>query len=274
MKKRLNKKNLIKSYGKKNNLLSKVTKINSITEERYNKNLANYLKKFLQFSNEPSWNKNNSFMFSNRQTLSRLLYISELYKNILSVPGVICEFGVHFGGTLALLSNLRGMYEPYNYTRKIIGFDTFKGFKNDLSQKEKKLGWKKGDYSLPDNYEVYLESLLRLHETNSPISHKKKFELIKGDVKKTFPKFIKKNPQTLVSLALFDLDLYAPTKVVLNKILKFMPKGAIIAFDDINNPDFPGETKAFNEVLGLKKIKLIKSTHNPQQTWFKIFKVS
>ena len=62
MKKRLNKKNLIKSYGKKNNLLSKVTKINSITEERYNKNLVNYLEKFLQFSNEPSWNKNNSFM--------------------------------------------------------------------------------------------------------------------------------------------------------------------------------------------------------------------
>ena len=53
-----------------------------------------------------------------------------------------------------------------------------------------------------------------------------------------------------------------------------MPKGAIIAFDDINNPDFPGETKAFDEVIGLKKIKLIKSLYSPQQTWCKIFQVS
>jgi hypothetical protein len=274
MKKHLNRRNLKKFYGKKKKFLSKTTDVNSRVEKKYNKNLSIYLKKFLKFSNQPSWNKNNSFMFSNRQTLSRLLYINELYKNILSVPGVICEFGVHFGGNLALLSNLRGMYEPYNYTRKIIGFDTFKGFKNDLTKKEKKLGWKEGDYSLPKNYEIYLGNLLSLHEINSPISHKKKFELIKGDVKKTFSKYVKKNPQTLISLAFFDLDLYTPTKFILKRILKFMPKGAIIAFDDINNPDFPGETKAFDEVLGIKKIKLIKDMNNPQQTWSKIFQVS
>ena len=254
--------------------MSKKTKLDSFKELQYNKRLAIFLKKFSRFCNDASWNKNNSFMFSNRQTLSRLLYVNELYKNILSVPGVICEFGVRFGGTLSLLSNLRGTYEPYNYTRKIIGFDTFTGFKNDLNKKEKGLGWKEGDYSVPKNYETYLEDLLNLHETNSPISHIKKFELVKGDVKKTFSNYIKKNPQTLVSLALFDLDLYFPTKIVLKKIIKLMPKGAIIAFDDINNPDFPGETKAFDEVIGLKKIKLIKSFYSPQQTWCKIFQVS
>ena len=49
-----------------------------------------------------------------------------------------------------------------------------------------------------------------------------------------------------------------------------MPKGGIIAFDDINNSDFPGETEAFKEVIGLNKFKIHKDKNNPQQTWVQI----
>ncbi len=38
------------------------------------------------------------------------------------------EFGVKWGQNLALFQSFRGMYEPYNHNRKIIGFDTFEGF--------------------------------------------------------------------------------------------------------------------------------------------------
>ena len=38
------------------------------------------------------------------------------------MPGVIVEFGVWLGHDLALFESLRGVYEPYNYTRRIIGF--------------------------------------------------------------------------------------------------------------------------------------------------------
>ena len=109
---------------------------------------------------------------------------------------------------------------------------------------------------------------------NSPIAHKSKFELIKGDIKKTFPQFLKKNSHLLVSLAFFDLDLYKPTMSVLKEIIKIMPKGGIIAFDDINNPDFPGETLALKETLGLKKFKINKDKDNPQQTWIQLYQVN
>ena len=73
------------------------------------------------------WNYHLS-VYLKRQVISRVLYQDYLYKKILSVPGVILEFGVHWGATIATLINLRGIYEPYNHSRMIYGFDTFSGF--------------------------------------------------------------------------------------------------------------------------------------------------
>src|ERR1700752_1873112 len=61
-------------------------------------------------------------LFMNGPALSRLLFMNELYQNILSVHGSIVEFGVRWGQNLALWSEYRAMYEPYNHNRKIIGF--------------------------------------------------------------------------------------------------------------------------------------------------------
>lgn len=44
-----------------------------------------------------------------RNALSRVLYLHELYKEIISVPGVICEFGVHWGASFSTLLNLRNI---------------------------------------------------------------------------------------------------------------------------------------------------------------------
>jgi hypothetical protein len=38
------------------------------------------------------------------------------------------EFGVRWGQNMALFTSFRNIYEPYNVSRKIIGFDTFAGF--------------------------------------------------------------------------------------------------------------------------------------------------
>ena len=62
---------------------------------------------------------NNLPLFMKRQNIARLLYFNDLYKNILNAHGVIMEFGVRWGPNLSLLQSLRGIYEPFNYTRKI-----------------------------------------------------------------------------------------------------------------------------------------------------------
>ena len=72
-------------------------------------------------------------LFQKRQELSKVLFLNDIYQKIINVHGSIMEFGCRLGQNLITLSNLRGIYEPYNYNRKIIGFDTFEGFK-DISR--------------------------------------------------------------------------------------------------------------------------------------------
>jgi hypothetical protein len=200
-------------------------------------------------------------LFISRQTLSRILYMQELYSKIISVHGVIMEFGVRWGQNLSLFSSLRGMYEPFNYNRKIIGFDTFSGFPV-LSKKDGDL-LAIGDYAVAADYEKYLEAILSYHEKESPIPHKKKFELVKGDASVTFKNYLEKNPHTIVAMAYFDFDIYQPTKDCLELLLPRLTKGSVIAFDELNCPEFPGETLAVMETIGLSKYAIKRSPLNP-----------
>ncbi len=204
--------------------------------------------------------KNKQAFFSSRQDITRILYYNEIYKNIINKPGVVMEFGVESGATLSLLAKLRGIYEPYNFSRKIIGFDTFSGFSENLLEEETNLGWKKGDYGTPLNFEKALEKILLLEEQLSPLSHVKKFELVKGDASKSIKKYLKNNPQTVISMAIFDMDIYKPTKDVLNSIKDRLFKGSVLVFDELNDKVFPGETMALLEVMGLTNLEL-KSFH-------------
>ena len=203
----------------------------------------------------------NMGLYLNRMNLSRILFIDTIYQKIINVHGVIIEFGVRWGQNLALFTNLRGIYEPYNYNRKIIGFDTFDGFPS-VDNKDGKL-LSIGDYAVTENYEEHLSLLLNYHESESPIAHKKKFELIKGDATVTFEKYLNDNPHIIVALAYFDFDLYYPTKVCLELLMDRVTKGSVILFDELNCPEFPGETLAILETLGLSKYAIKRSPLNP-----------
>ena len=187
--------------------------------------------------------------------ITRILYYNEIYKKILDKPGVIMEFGVQYGGALSTLIKLRGIYEPYNYRREIIGFDTFTGFTNKLSKEEKKLNWKKGDYGVVKNFEKILEKFLHLEESNSPLNWLKKFKLVKGDASKSFEKYLKDNPHTVIGMAIFDMDVYYPTKKILETIKPRLFKGSILVFDELNHKSFPGETLAVMESIGLNNLR-------------------
>jgi len=200
-------------------------------------------------------------LFLNRQTLSRILFMHELYRRIVEIHGVIMEFGVRWGQNLALFESFRGMYEPFNYNRKIIGFDTFSGFPQ-LDQKDGTL-ISKGDYGVTEDYDAYLEKILNYHESESPIAHIKKYELVKGDATRTIVDYFEQHPETIVSLAYFDFDIYLPTKKCLEVIQDRVTKGSIIAFDELNCAEFPGETLAFREVLGLNRYSIKRSPLNP-----------
>lgn len=195
-------------------------------------------------------------LFTNRQLFTKFLFFNEIYKMFLNTNGIIIEFGVRWGQNLALLEILRGIYEPYNYTRKIVGFDTFEGFKSIDEKDGTHKVINNGSYNVSENYINFLEKVLEYHEQNNPINHIKKIELIKGDATKTIHKFLNKNPQTIISFAYFDFDIYNPTKECLEAIKPFLNKGSILAFDQLNHKVYPGETLALKEVFGLNRYKI------------------
>ena len=82
------------------------------------------------------------------------------------------------------------------------------------------------------------------------------FEILKGDVKKTIPNFIKQHPSLKISLLHLDMDIYEPTKFTLNKLFPYVVKGGIILLDDYSGVFVA--TKATDEFLKLNKDLKIK----------------
>ena len=181
------------------------------------------------------------------------MFMYELYKKILPLHGNIIEFGVRWGQDLVLFECFRGMLEPFNYTRKIIGFDTFAGFP---SVTENDPHAKIGDMGVTEGYEIYLDNLLDQHEKESPISQIRKHSLVKGDVVQTLPRYFHEHQETIIALAYFDFDIYEPTRIALEFCKDRLMKGSVIAFDEANNENWPGETLAIRGALGIENIKL------------------
>ena len=212
----------------------------------------------------------NLSLFINRQGLSQILFINELYEHIIGVHGVIMEFGVRWGKNMALYESLRGIYEPFNHNRKIIGFDTFEGFPSVNMKDGNADIISIGAYGVTDNYQEYLSNILDYHEQESPISHIKKYELVKGDASTSIEKYLYDNPETIVSLAYFDFDIYEPTLACLTAIKSHLVKGSVIGFDELNNRDYPGETLALKEVFGLSSHRIRHSRFSPTQSYIVI----
>ncbi|GEO11615.1 TylF/MycF/NovP-related O-methyltransferase [Segetibacter aerophilus] len=195
-----------------------------------------------------------------RQDLSRFLAKHELFKLQLNLPGSIVECGCFQGGGTLAFAQLSAIYEPYNHTRKIIGFDSFAGFP-EVSEKDKNLhrSYAKGDLKVYEGIEEEITQAIDLYDKNRPLNHLPKIELVKGDALVEIPNFIHRNQHLIVSMLYLDFDIYEPTKLALEQIVPRMPKGAVLAFDELNAKVFPGETVALLETLGIKNVALRKT---------------
>lgn len=198
----------------------------------------------------------NLSLFTNRSELSRTLFLTSLYQKIINVPGVVMEFGCRWGRNLALWMTCRTIYEPFNISRTVIGFDTFAGFPSVAAQDGESVMLGKGKLAVTPEYEAYLEELLSVHEQLSPQNHIKRFELIKGDVTETLARYFENHPEIIVALAYFDVDLYEPTKECLHLLQDRLTIGSVLGFDELNLAEYPGETLALREVVGLNRYRL------------------
>jgi hypothetical protein len=195
-------------------------------------------------------------IYTPRQDLTNFLVRYEIFQRVLEVQGSIVECGVLRGGGLMAWAHFSAIFEPTNHQRRVVGFDTFSGFPK-LSKQDRS---SESDQARPgglaaDSYD-HLQRCIELFDMNRFIGHVPKVELVRGDATKTIPQYVKENPQLIVSLLYLDFDIYEPTLAALKHFLPRMPKGAVIAFDELNLKDWRGESIAVLESLKLREYRI------------------
>jgi hypothetical protein len=198
----------------------------------------------------------NFTLYTPRQDLTNFLVRYEIFKRVLEIQGSVIECGVLRGGGLMAWAQFSAILEPANHQRRVVGFDTFSGFPK-LSKQDRA---SESDQARPgglavDSYD-HLRYCVDLFDMNRFVGHVPKVELVSGDATKTIPKYLKENPQLIVSLLYLDFDIYEPTLAALKHFVPRMPKGAVIAFDELNLKDWHGESIAVLESLKLREYRI------------------
>jgi hypothetical protein len=200
--------------------------------------------------------------YARRQHLKRFLAMYEIFKLIMPVKGSVVECGLFKGFGFMSWAKLSTMLEPENLTRRIYGFDTFSGFPSVSDKDANSVAMPEKGALFADSYDE-LQALIGEYDRDRFLGHVDKAHLIKGDVCETVPKFVADNPHLVVSLLFLDMDLYEPTKTALEYFLPRMPRGAVLAFDELDNPMWPGETMALLENFGIRRVELRRMDWDP-----------
>lgn len=207
------------------------------------------------------------FLFARRQTVSEMLVRTRLFDMILEVSGAIIECGVAHGNNLMLFSHLSSLLEPYAINRRIVGFDTFEGFRS-LGGKADPSDISEADFSYASDARV--SDAIALYDLNRAAGHMCRTEIVKGDATQTIKPYVEQHPELTVALLYLDFDLYEPTRVALTHLLPLVCKGGIVAFDEFNYSKFAGETMACKDMLDIRQIELRRFPFDPFVAWFRV----
>jgi hypothetical protein len=197
--------------------------------------------------------ENGFFWYSSPNRLAKTIAHFELYKSIVNLPGVVLECGVFKGTSLIRFLTYRHILEA-THSRSVFGFDMFGKFPrhDDADQ---------NDIKFIEGFEGSAGDGLAINNLSKILDKKgisENLELIGGDITQTLPSFLEENPQLKIALLHIDVDVYDPTRVILEQCWDRIVSGGIIVLDDYAT--VAGETKAVDEFLkrhkGIKVEKL------------------
>ena len=159
-------------------------------------------------------------------------------------------------------------------TTPAVGFDTFTGFPsihpNDASGRGRDPRLHVGGMALPESAYASLVRWIEHFDSRRPLAHVPKIELVSGDACETIPRYAAANPHLVVALLFLDFDVYAPTRAALEHLVPRMPRGALLVFDELNQPDWPGETLALLERFDLRDLRLEQLPWEPNVAFARI----
>lgn len=200
-----------------------------------------------------------------KERLKKIFVRYELFKKSQNIPGDIIECGVFKGTGHLFWLKLLDIFD-HNSIKKVIGFDTFKGFPKSVlkfEQKEAKKFVKESNYSR--------NTLTEVNKKISRAGLNARSVLIKGDIIKTSKSYIKKNRGFRISLLHLDLDTYEGTKHALNNFFPLVSKKGIVVFDEYGSRGW-GESEAIDEYFHDKKYSIIKTENSTKPTAYLIKK--
>ena len=200
--------------------------------------------------------------YARRKTITRFVTLYELFKLSLQVKGSVIECGVFRGFGLMTWAHLSAVLEPANLTRRIYGFDSFQGFPAVSERDKNAVKTPAAGELRADSFEE-LSRLIDIYDQDRFLGHIAKVHLIKGDLVESVPNFMQEHPHLVVSLLFLDVDLFEPTKTALKHFVPRMPKGSVIAFDQLDNPIWPGEAQALQEAIGINNLELRRFEWDP-----------
>jgi len=190
-------------------------------------------------------------VLARRQWLKRFLAHAELFRKTLDVPGDIAEVGVFRGAGLFTWANLLEAYCIGDRTKMVVGFDNWSGFSGlapedgpELEELQKKAG----GFS-PGEHFAELESAIKIFDNDRFVPWKPRIQLVHGEIEQTVPQFVANNPGVRFSLIHMDCDLYRPTKAAIEALWPRLSRGGLMLLDEYGIRDWPGETKAVDELL-------------------------
>jgi len=198
--------------------------------------------------------ENNFYLSCNSLRIGKFLAHFELYNMAKKSTGEIVECGVFKGASLSRFAMFRELFENKD-NRKIIGFDMFGKFPKTKFKADFK---KRNNFiSTAGEQGISKEQLIKILKNKGIY---KNIDLVKGDITKTVPKYLEKNPELRISLLNLDTDIYEPAVTILENLYPKIVKGGILVLDDYGV--FPGETKAVDEYFKNQKIKIQKFSYS------------
>lgn len=184
--------------------------------------------------------ENGFYATADPSRFSKFISHLEFFKRTSNIRGEIVEFGIFKGNSFFRWIKFRDLLEQTS-SRKVIGFDVFgdfpeANFEEDKLRRDAFVKETKGGKS------ISYDELIQLLEKQNL---RKNVDIIEGDILKTLDVYLQNNPQLKISLLHIDVDLYEPTKYILESLYSKVTKGGIIILDDYGA--FAGTNKAVDD---------------------------
>jgi len=194
--------------------------------------------------------ENNFYLSCDNTRISKILAHYELFKIAKDLPGAMVECGVFKGASFVRFAGFRNLFgNPFSH--KLVGFDIFGAFPMTNFEDDKK--YRNKFVEVAGEQSISKEQLI---EVLNKKGNDENVELVEGDIVKTVPDYLKKNPNLKISLLNLDTDIYEPAVTILEHFWPRIVRGGVLILDDYGT--FPGETKAVDDYFKNTNVKILK----------------